>query len=528
MPQQLQYDFTFSNSQKDFSAHRSPQDSMRILIMGDFSGRANRGLHESGDKLAMRSISAVDFDNFNQTMSRFAPQLRLPIFDALPIGGTVESGMVIEFAQLEDFHPDELYQHLGLFKALRELRARLMDPSTLPEAAAELRHNGLKDGLQPQPVVEPSVGNTESGLQEDESSMFERLLGRQLTEEKKTTSTIRQTETQAKIQPFIQGIIKPYIVPETDPLQPQYVAAVDESISEQMRGVLHHPDFQALESLWRSVYGLVTGLETGEELKLYLLDITEFELAEDIKVTQGQLEQSALYRLLVDNGKGTLGGEAWSMLVGDYSFSTEAESLFLLGALGAIASQAGGPFLAAADASMLACRSLVETPDPREWKTVDKEAEQNWFNLRQSSVAEWIGLAQPRILLRLPYGKTSDALEFFEFEELRPHREHEAYLWGNTAFACAQLLALAFQTEGWSMQPGDYLDIQDLPAFTFEDEGETKMMACAEVFLIERAAEAMLARGLMPLISYRNRNAIRLMRFQSIADPLKSLAGPWG
>jgi type VI secretion system protein ImpC len=77
------------------------------------------------------------------------------------------------------------------------------------------------------------------------------------------------------------------------------------------------------------------------------------------------------------------------------------------------------------------------------------------------------------------------------------------------------------------MEPGDYLDVEDLPAYTFEDDGETIMMACAEEFLTERTAEAMLDRGLMSLVSYRNRNAVHLMRFQSIAEPLKALAGPW-
>ena len=39
--------------------------------------------------------------------------------------------------------------------------------------------------------------------------------------------------------------------------------------------------------------------------------------------------------------------------------------------------------------------------------------------------------------------------------------------------------------------------------------------------------EAMLDRGLMPLMSHRNRNAVRLVRFQSIAEPLETLAGSW-
>jgi type VI secretion system protein ImpC len=405
-----------------------------------------------------------------------------------------------------------------LFQALKELRARLLDPVTLPQAAAELRN----DALKPQLVAEPSAGGSEPDLQEDESLMFERLLGRQLSDKIQTSSA--RAESHTAILPFIQSIVKPYIIPENDPLQPQYVAAVDDAISEQMRAVLHNTDFQALEALWRSVFGLVTGLETGEELKLYLLDITKDELAEDIKATQGQLEQSALYQLLVERGAGSFDGDPWSMLVGDYSFTTEAQNLSFLAALGAIASQAGGPFLAAADASMLGCQSLLETPDSSDWKVKDKQA---WQTLRQSSVAEWIGLAQPRVLLRLPYGTASDPLEHFKFEELQAEHAHEAYLWGNPAFACALLIAKAFQTNGWSMQPGDYLDVEDLPAFTFEEEGEAKMKACAEVFLTHHAAEAMLDSGVMPMISYRNRNAIRLMRFQSIAKPPKVLSGPW-
>ena len=520
MPQRLQFDFIFSKNQEDLSAQKRTDGAMRILIMGDFSGRKNRGLHESGNTLASRSIVPVDFDNFNDTMARLGPQL------SLPIGKTAEPGLSIQFAHLDDFHPDVLYQNLGLFQALRALRTRLMDPTSFPQAAAELRHDA--QSLQQVPdSSSPATGDTEPALKEDEASMFERLLGRQRSETSGKPSSASQNQSQPLVQQFIQRIVGPHIVPEADPFQPQYVAAVDQAISQQMQAVLHHADFQALEALWRSVHGLVTGLELSQELKLYLLDITREELTEDIKATQGQLDESGLYRRLVENGTGTLGGEPWSMLVGDYSFTPDAESLSLLAALGAIASQAGGPFLAAADASMLGCSSVTETPDPRDWKHKDPDAEQAWQALRQSSAARWIGLAHPRLLLRLPYGKESDALDYFEFEELGQPGEHESYLWGNPAFACAMLIAMAYQANGWGMELGDALDLEDLPAHTFKHDDESKMMACAEAYLTERAAETMLDRGLMPLISYRNRNAVRLMRFQSIAEPPKMLAGPW-
>jgi len=464
MPGRLQFDFTFSHSLKDISTQRRTKGAMRILLMGDFSGRHQRGLQESADKLATRSIAPVDIDNFNETMARIAPQLRLPI------GDTVESGMAIQFAQLDDFHPDELYQKLEMFQTLRALRDRLMDPTTFPQAAAELRHETQKpehkqkqEQAQEGEHVALATDSIEPALEENDDSMLQRLLGKQATQRTQAPSGTRQSEIQTATRQFIQGIVGPYIVADTDPLQPQYVAAVDEAISEQMRSVLHHADFQALEALWRSVHNLVTGLETGEELKLYLLDISKDELAEDIKAAQGQLEESGLYRLLiekgvVEKGAGALGGEPWSILIGDYSFTTQADDLSLLAALGAIGSLAGGPFLAAADASMLGCRSLVETPDPSDWKIADLEAEQCWLALRQRSVATWIGLAHPRVLLRLPYGKNSDALQCFEFEERHQalHQEvaHESYLWGNPAFTCAMLIAAAYQTNGWSIMAG--------------------------------------------------------------------------
>jgi type VI secretion system protein ImpC len=115
----------------------------------------------------------------------------------------------------------------------------------------------------------------------------------------------------------------------------------------------------------------------------------------------------------------------------------------------------------------------------------------------------------------LPYGPKTDPVESFPFDELAP-RTHEGYLWGNPAFACAQLAAAAVQQGG---SPGDVLDLDDLPAHTYRQDGEPHLQACAEAFLGDRAAQAILARGLMPFASLRDRNAIRLLRFQSLSDP---------
>ncbi|MEJ1356160.1 MAG: type VI secretion system contractile sheath large subunit, partial [Candidatus Sedimenticola sp. (ex Thyasira tokunagai)] len=123
-----------------------------------------------------------------------------------------------------------------------------------------------------------------------------------------------------------------------------------------------------------------------------------------------------------------------------------------------------------------------------------------------------------------------DEIDSFRFEEIAGSSspDHDSLLWGSPAYACAMLLGTAFQERGWAMEPGDLQDIEDLPAYTYDDDGERRLMPCAETLLSERTGEAILAQGLMPLLSYRNRNTVRVLRFQSIASPGAALSGPWG
>jgi type VI secretion system protein ImpC len=295
-----------------------------------------------------------------------------------------------------------------------------------------------------------------------------------------------------------------------------------------MRALLHSPTLQSLEASWRTLHYLVTNLETDEGLQIHLVDVSKQELVADFAAAGGDLAASVLYRLLVDvTGPGTPGGDPWSLLVGNFEFGPRGEDIGLLAALGLVAASAGGPFLAAASSELLGCRSLAETPDPSDWSALPADAEPAWIALRHTPIAPWIGLALPRVLLRLPYGRDTEPVDALAFEELAPERRHEAYLWGNPAFACALLIGQAYRARGWSMSPGDLLDVGDLPAHVYEQGGEKRLQACAEVLLTERAATAILDRGIMPFLSFKGRNLVRLARFQSIASPPSALMGSW-
>ncbi|HJY77124.1 MAG TPA: type VI secretion system contractile sheath large subunit [Burkholderiales bacterium] len=409
-------------------ARRRPDDEspMRILVLGDFGGR-------------MAEPARVDVDDFDRVMAQVGPRLRLP----------VEGGddITLQFATLEDFHPDTLYRRLPLFQELRSTR---LEPDT---------------------------------------QTFARLLGG-------TPPAAPRAQGGPAAHPYVQALLREavqaHIVPDAPAHQAVYTAAIDAATADAMRVILRHPQFKALEALWRGVHWLVSNLETDGELELHILDASRAELASNFEAFRENITSSG----------------PWSLVIGDYSFGLADEDLELLARLGAAASHAGGPFLAAAAPELAAGTS------------------ERWDALRKSAVAPWIGLALPRMLLRLPYGKSVDPIESFPFEELAPRR-HESYLWGNGALACALLIGRAFAARGWDMEPGDELEVEDLPAHTYDEGGEKRMQPCAEAALVDRAAEAILDAGLMPLLSYKNRNAVRVARFQSIARPAQALNGPW-
>jgi type VI secretion system protein ImpC len=512
MPGRMEFEFGFRAGQE--KGRPAAEDPMRILVMGDLGGRANRGVMEIGAALAARPVLKTDIDNFDERFQRIAPRLVLPLGE-----GSVEIG----FAELDSFHPDDLYDRLEIFQALRRIRKSLLDPETFPQAAAELRHReALEEGIAaPEEGGEPA----RDAPAEDDDSTLERLLG---SAPARTTDAPRPAARRGfDLDRLLRNAVAPHIVPDPDPRQDQYVQAVDDALSELMRGILHHPQYQALESTWRGVWSLVTGLETGEELELFLLDVTKEELAADLSAAEGDLTRTGIHKLLVEKHVETAGGRPWSAIVVDAAFGPDPGDVAALAALGAVGSRAGGPILAAASPAVLGLGTLEGAEEPREWPGAGPEGEELWQAFRECPSAPWIGVALPRVLTRLPYGEKTESIDRFDFEELGTGRGHDRYLWGNPAYSLALLLGRSFAMRGWAMEPGDHLDVEDLPAHSFVEDGETKLQATAEIYLSERAADAVLARGLIPLMSYRNRNAARVARFQSVASPPKGLEGPW-
>jgi type VI secretion system protein ImpC len=299
------------------------------------------------------------------------------------------------------------------------------------------------------------------------------------------------------------------------------MARLDRATSLEMGRLLHHPDVQGLESLWRGVFFLLARAQPDTQLRVCLIDVSRDELAAD--QDQGRaLEDTTLFELLVASSARTLGGIRWSLLVGAYSFGPEPEDLALLARVAGVARAAGAPWISGARPALAGYESFA-VPSSRE--TMETPA--GWAELRRQPQARSLGLALPRLLLRLPYGEDTDPCEAFRFEELGDDRDHESYLWGNGALACAAVLAQAFQSSGWTLRTGPHRDIGGLPLHLRDTEEGRSAQPCAESLLTEDQAIRILDRGLMPLLSFKEGDSVRLPRLQSVASPVTALEAWW-
>ena len=496
------------------AAAAQPGTPFRMLLLGDFSGRGSRDVEADPARLAASPI-AIDRDEYDTVFDQLGVEIALPLGE-----GWREA---VRFGEPEHLHPDHIVDQLGVFAELRSLRRRLLNPDLFAAAADEVASWA---GPPEEPQAEDAADS--SGEEDGGIALPDDLLGAVLSESSEAARDIRSRSGSDLADSLIRDIVAPHVLPVPDPRQDQLVASVDEATAEQLRAILHDPDFQTVESGWLGLDFLVRRLETDSSLKIFLLDVSKADLAADLD--REALASSALYKLLVEQALETPGGQPWSLIACNFSFDAKVEDADLLGRLARVASRAGAPALAAATSALIGCPSFAGAPDPDNWTLkLELEAAEAWTALRELPEAASVALFLPRVLQRLPYGKRSNPIEAFDFEEIPESADavtrRAAYLWGNPVFAAACLIGQAFSADGWSLKPGAPNQLDGMPLQVVRDEGEDYLLPCAELWLSERGAEHMLNRGLTPVWSVKNEDRIRIGPFRSLAGG--ALKGRW-
>jgi type VI secretion system protein ImpC len=466
----------------------------RLALLGDFSGRTNAGKLDTGAALAMRRPIKVDVDNIDDVLTRMQLSLALPLAEDAGVVG-------VPIRNLDDFHPDQLVENVELFEQLVQLRSQLGSRAGFDRAAKEVLS---WSGGAPLPPP-PRKAHGTSVATDRRLGEFARLIGRPAKAGAEETS----------VAELLRRLVGPYIQPKRDARQDQLVARVDEALSAAMRRVLHHPDFQAAEAIWRGVEFLVRRIETGARMEIVLYDVSAEEFAADLAATDA-LEETGLYGMLVEQPALDARQGPLSAAIGLYGFELAPPHADLLGRAARIAAAAGAPFVAGIGPDALKTRLHDQHP----------LIQQAWSALQDLPEAAYLGLAAPRFLLRPPYGRKSDPIDAFAFEEFTPQGGLGAMLWGHPALLSGLLLAETWLQQGSKMRLGTVMGVGDMPYYVYTGpDGEQVALPCTERLYTEREAAQVAAYRVMPVVSMRGRPEVRLGGFTSLAGV--PLAGFW-
>ncbi len=304
------------------------------------------------------------------------------------------------------------------------------------------------------------------------------------------------------------------------------IAEIDHKLSEQINLILHHEEFQSLESAWRGLHYLVSNTETDEKLKLRFMDISKDDLRRNMKRYKGiAWDQSPLFKQIYEEEYGQLGGEPYGCLVADYFFDHSAPDVDLLSSIGKVAASAHMPFITGASPSVMQMDSWQELANPRD---LTKIFTQNleyaaWNSLRQSEDSRYIGLAMPRFLARVPYGINTNPVDDFNFEEVTNGADHTKYVWANAAYAMAVNINRSFKEYGWctmirGVESGGV--VENLPCHTFPtDDGGVDMKCPTEIAISDRREAELAKNGFIPLVHRKNTDYAAFIGAQSLQKP---------
>lgn len=281
------------------------------------------------------------------------------------------------------------------------------------------------------------------------------------------------------------------------------ISAIDEMISNQINEIMHDPAFQALESSWRGVLGLIKSSYGAADLRIKVLSVTKSELLKDFQRSAG-FDQSALFKMIYEEEFGTLGGAPFGILVTDFTFGRGPQDMRLLEELSHVAASAHAPLITAPSPHLFDMESFQELGAPRELSKIFESGElAAWRSFRDSDDSRYVVMTLPRILMRLPYGPDTLPVESFMFREDCEGASHDKYLWGSSAWALSECIVTAYREYGWcaairGVEGGG--KVEGLPLHHFKSvAGDTITKCPTETAITDRREKELSDLGFMPL-----------------------------
>ena len=302
------------------------------------------------------------------------------------------------------------------------------------------------------------------------------------------------------------------------------ISALDRTMSEQINAIIHHPDFQQLESAWRGVNYLVSNTSTGKDLKIRVLNISKDETRRMLRqYKDAAWDQSPLFKKVYEAEFGQLGGQPFGAFTCDYFFDNSGPDIEVMKGLSKIGAAAHAPFIAGTSPKMIGMESWQELANPRDLaKQFDSADYMSWRAFRDTSDSRYLAMTMPRFLGRPMYGANTSPVDEFSFEE-EGGGSHDNHLWINASYALAARITDSFKTYGWTtrirgVESGG--TVEGLPTATFPtDDGGVDAKCPTEIAISDRREAELSKSGFMALIHRKNTDQATFIGAQTVNLP---------
>jgi type VI secretion system protein ImpC len=349
------------------------------------------------------------------------------------------------------------------------------------------------------------------------------LLEQVLSETKITPRDEGYDVARRGIAAFLSELVKP--VHEGEKVQAsavdRMIAAIDQTMTSQLNEVLHNAEFQAMESGWRSLKFLVDRTDFRQNIKIEMLNVSKDDLLADFEDAP-EIVKSGLYKHAYVDEYGQFGGQPFAAMITNYQFGPGAQDVKLMQDMAAVSAMAHAPTIAAASPEFFGVDHFEVLPNLKDLQAIFEGPKYaKWNSFRESEDSRYFGLAMPRFLLRLPYGKETVPVKAFDFEE-RPDGGTDNYLWGNASFAFASRLNDSFAKYRWTpniIGPQSGGAVEDLPLHHFEAMGQTETKIPTETLISDRREYELADQGFIALTMRKGSDNAAFFSANSVQKP---------
>ncbi len=490
---------------------------LRILVLGDFTPQ----LPVVEDWEAPSRLINVTLSSFQSVMQNLSPRLSIDVLNRLGARASLpakELTVELSFSDMKAFQPEGIARQVGELTGLLEMRGlirqvkdRKLTLEDFDERAQQIGidsvwlerfHQMLSASQSPSATIPESVPEPQTGG-------LDALLGMVDMPDEKAAPEPSSVSPVDNLLRAISGSKKTGAKADKSVIE-TVIDELDQTLSQQINEVLHHSEFQQLESAWRGLKFLIDRTDFQENIKIELLSVHKSQL------------RDAVYHQVFTPEYNELTETPLSIMIADFDFERTPEDMELLTDMAQIAASIHAPFIASTGPAFFGSETAEGLAKLPMLRTLFQKPEYAlWNALRDNQDSEYVALTVPRFLLRFLYGSDGIQVKGFDFAERAASVDD--HLWGRGAFAVATTIVRSFVEDGWPIRITGLRGggmVENLPVWTYHTAGRDVRIPL-DVSLSQSKEKEFVDNGFVLLSSRINDNKASVLSAPTVHRPKK-------